>query len=62
MDRRRDIDVQQPTAETALSPDGRRVVCDLPERIGILPGEIDLVDAFLGSVLSELLGREPGKL
>lgn len=60
MDRRRDIAEQPEGGEPPLSPVGRRILCDLPENIGVMAGEVDLVDTFLGVLLADLLAGNLG--
>ena len=40
--------------------DGRTVVDELPRRVGVLPGELELVAQHLLEVLQELLAEKPG--
>lgn len=34
----------------------RRVLCNLPDRIGLLENEIEVIQSYLGASLEELLG------
>lgn len=34
----------------------RRVRCDLPVRLEVLPGEVDLIEAWLGDLVADLFG------
>jgi len=40
------------------SPDApaRIVRCDLPNRLGVLPGEVDLIETWLSGLLADLIG------
>ena len=40
--------------------DGRTVVDELPRRVGVLPGEVELVAQHLHGVLREMLGDRSG--
>ncbi len=37
------------------TPVDRRLTCDLPDKIGLLPGEAKLVQQFLAEILADLL-------
>ncbi len=52
----RDNNCKQP--EGSPSSSVRSVVCDLPKKLLVSAEEIDLVDAYLSTMLSELFGRE----
>lgn len=44
---------QPPSAAPVAAP-GRRVRCELPERIKVLPGEVELIHHLLGELIPTL--------
>lgn len=41
---------------SAVACPERRVLCNLPDRIGLLENEIEVIQTYLGASLEELLG------
>lgn len=47
----------KPPAGPSSSDDRtRRVSCDLPNRLAMLPGEVDLIETWLGGLIANLIG------
>lgn len=43
-----------PAGPSSSDARSRRVRCDLPARFDVLPGEVDLVEMWLGELIAEL--------
>ena len=45
-----------PAGSSSSDTCSRRVECDLPARLDVLPGEVDLIEMWLAEIIADLAG------
>ena len=48
----------QSTTAPKRGAEGRSVSCDLPARIDLVPGEVDLIERWFADLLPQIFGEE----